>query len=126
MYSRASVLQKSAAVCALVESHDTSTIRFVPDVRTRTPPAAVSSASFQSWSALGGLSPSALRHTPRRSEGRRPSGGGIEPSFPLTRWSRLRLCRSFTWVWMSASTSVAPLSTVGDTFFMFRNSWFNP
>ena len=34
MYSCVSVLQKSAASCALVESHDTSTMRLVPEERT--------------------------------------------------------------------------------------------
>ena len=69
MYSCVRVLQKSAATSPFVESHDTSTIRFVPDDFTLMPPDAVPSAWAHSSSGAGGLIFNAFRHTPRRSGG---------------------------------------------------------
>ncbi len=103
MYSAVSVLQKSDATGPLVESHETSMMRLVPEERTRTLPAAVSTARCQSCSWVSGPIFSALRHIPSRSGGGRSAGCGCAWSFSTTRVSSTLLWSSFTWVWMSVS-----------------------
>ena len=126
MYSCVSVLQKSAASCGLVESHETSTMRLVPDERTLTPPPAVPSASCHNCSGVGGFIFSALRHMPRRSGGCRLSRCLPASSFACTRSRRPRLWRSLTCVWMSVSRYPLLVSDRGLTLFMFRNSSLSP